>query len=444
MKRTDKLVLTVRAALKKKYGADFPELLALLKAGIVADRKKGLNTQVIFLDDRSGFGSLRIKPIHPKKSKVKDFKDIIDSFYKALNPDYILLFGAIDIIPQQKLNNLLYHIDGDDDHWVPSDLPYACNEPYSKDPNKFLSPVRVVGRLADMNGVKDMELVRTMIANASGFKTKTKNAYENYFGVSADPWKLSTKKSLLSTFNGPVRMNTAPPGGPAWTKKQLKPLSHFFNCHGALSSPTWYGQKGNQYPEALNSSGLTGKVEKYTIVTAECCYGTQLYKPHKNWLPNAMPICNNYFKNGAIAFLGSSNTAYGPSTVNDQADLITQYFFLNILAGASTGRALLEARQKYILNHGPDLSPTDLKTISQFNLLGDPAIQPVINLKDVQRKSLGIIQKQPYADDSRKERRKYLLSKGTALAGFVNRTEQGKKPTIQSTRAPIKKVLRDF
>jgi hypothetical protein len=444
MKKTDKLILTVNAALSNKYGAECGEILSMLKAAAAADTKKGLKTHVVFLDDRSSFGGLKIKPLNPKKASEKDYKNIIDTFYKLLNPDYIVLFGAVDIIPQQKLNNLLYHVDGDDDRWIPSDLPYACNEPYSKDPNKFCSPVRVIGRLADINGIKDMDLMRTMMKNTSGFKTKTRAAYQSYFGVSADKWKLSTEKSLELAFGGPANCKMVPPAGPAWKKLQLKPLSHFYNCHGALSTPTWYGQKGNSYPEALNSINLIGEVGKNTVVAAECCYGAQLYKPVKNDLPDSMPICNTYFKNGAIAFLGSSTIAYGPAATNDQADLLTQYFFMLILGGASTGRALLEARQKYILNHGPDLSPTDLKTICQFYLLGDPSIQPVADQKEVQRKSLGIIQKKQYSDDSRKERRKYLLSKGTALAGFVNRIEKGKKSSYQSTTASVKKVLNSF
>ena len=434
----------MRAALKTKYGTDFAELLSLLKSLAASDSKNGLKTQIIFLDDRSSFGSLKIKPLNPKKAKEKDFKDIIDSFYKALNPDYIVLFGAIDIIPYQKLNNLLYQVDGDDDHWIPSDMPYACNQPYSKDPNKFLCPVRVVGRLADINGIKDMKLLRTMISNIISFKSKSKSTYQEYFGVSTDNWKLSTEKSLEAAFGGPAHCKIVPPAGPLWGKADLKPLSHFFNCHGALSTPTWYGQKGNSYPEALSSGSLTDIVARNTVVTAECCYGAQLYKPGKNSLPESMPICNAYFKNGAIAFLGSSTIAYGPAITNEQADFMTQYFFMNLLGGASTGRSLLEARQKYITNHGPDLSPIDLKTIIQFNLLGDPSLQPVTGQKEAQKKSLGIIQKKPLADDSRKERRKYLLSKGTALAGFVNRTEKGKKSNSKSARTPIKKLLQEF
>jgi limonene-1,2-epoxide hydrolase len=56
--------------------------------------------------------------------------------------------------------------------------------------------------------------------------------------------------------------------------------------------------------------------------------------------------------------------------------LICQYFLQQVLAGASLGRAALEARQQFARS-SPELDPTDIKTIAQFNLLGDPSIQPV-------------------------------------------------------------------
>ncbi len=58
------------------------------------------------------------------------------------------------------------------------------------------------------------------------------------------------------------------------------------------------------------------------------------------------------------------------------ADLIVQYFLLEILGGASLGRAALRARQRYV-REIVDLDPTDLKTLAQFTLLGDPAVHPV-------------------------------------------------------------------
>ena len=47
-----------------------------------------------------------------------------------------------------------------------------------------------------------------------------------------------------------------------------------------------------------------------------------------------------------------------------------------MLAGASTGRAALESRQRFIEKASP-LSPMNRKTLAQFNLFGDPSIVPV-------------------------------------------------------------------
>jgi hypothetical protein len=445
MPKIDKLILSVKSVLREKYASDFPRVLSLLNKLIQSDLEKGLNTALIFLDDRKRLTSLHLKPIHAAGAKAKDYKNMVDSLYAHYNPDYILIFGAIDVFPQQKLKNLLYLADHEDDQWVASDLPYACNSPYSTDINTFLSPVRVVGRLADINGHPDIDLVSEMINNIIDFKPKKEEEYKPYFAASAIVWRRSSEESVENVFSGRPHVNLVPPKKYHWTSSQLYPLSHFFNCHGAFSDPNWYGQKGGRYPKAMTSSSLIGKIQRNTVVAAECCYGAQLYRPVAEQLPVSMPICNAYFKNGAIAFLGSTSAAYGPSSTNDQADLISQYFMMNILGGASTGRALLEARQKYILNQGPDLSPTDLKTIAQFYLLGDPSLQLVIGKTDAFKKSVGIIEKKIFQDSSRKERRKYLESKGTALAEFVNHLQPATKlDTGRNNKSHLKKLLSEF
>ncbi|MBS1598888.1 MAG: hypothetical protein JST75_11750 [Bacteroidetes bacterium] len=445
MPKVDKLILTVKSVLKKKYDEDFPELLLLLNQLVESDKQKGLNSLLIFLDDDRKFKSLRIKSINPSTAVDRDYKNCVDALYKNYDPDYIMIFGAIDVIPHQKLKNLLSPGDNEEDKFVPSDLPYACNEPYSTDPNKFLKPVRVIGRLPDINGVNDMKLVSTMIENIIGFKSKSKKDYEAYFAVSAEVWRKSTEKSIEGIFSGRSRVKLVPPSKYHWKRSQLKPLSHFFNCHGDDKTPYWMGQKGGRYPKSMTSAILDGEIQKNTIVAAECCYGAQLYHPAKDDLEETMPICNAYFKNGAIAFLGSTTIAYGNLTTNDQADFITQYFFMYVLSGASIGRALLEAKHKYIWNHGPDLSPTDLKTISQFNLLGDPSIHLVLSGKEKEKKTAGIIQEKNHEDNSRKERRKYLLSKGTALGSYVNKVEAGKKLVVgKKTKRNLDRIIADF
>jgi hypothetical protein len=108
------------------------------------------------------------------------------------------------------------------------------------------------------------------------------------------------------------------------------------------------------------------------VIAAECCYGAELYDPSQ--AADQQPIANSYFERGAVGFFGSTNTAYGEATRSSAADFITQYFMINVLAGASLGRACLEARQKFVDEQR--LDKYNLKTLAQFILLGDPSLHP--------------------------------------------------------------------
>ncbi len=111
-----------------------------------------------------------------------------------------------------------------------------------------------------------------------------------------------------------------------------------------------------------------------TIAGVECCYGAELYDPA---LANGQAgICNTYLAAGAHGYFGSSTIAYGPASGNGQADLICQFFLKHVLSGSSTGEAALRARLDFIQLLSV-AEPTDLKTLAQFNLMGDPSLHPV-------------------------------------------------------------------
>ena len=88
------------------------------------------------------------------------------------------------------------------------------------------------------------------------------------------------------------------------------------------------------------------------------------------------PICQSYLAQGAYGFLGSTTIAYGPARGNGAADLITQYFLIEVHKGASIGRAMLDARLEYV-RQSAEMDPIDLKTLAQFCLYGDPSVHPV-------------------------------------------------------------------
>lgn len=360
-----KLLVTNRAALQAKY-KDLTAIDAALNAIVTADKARGIDTTIADIDAK----------------KPADAKKAIDALSKQL-PDYIALVGGPDVIPYQDLQNPLHSPSGDPDEIVWSDLPYACEAPYSTNIHDFTGPSRVVGRIPDLPGVTEPSFLLALLDVAAKWTTHPPADYASCFGLSTADWQESTKLSLKTLFGETASLNLSPDAGPDFDEKMLAARTHFINCHGALNDAQFYGQKGATFPISHRSSVLKSRRFDATVVAAECCYGGQLFKPTND---DGWAIAARYLAGGAYAYFGSTTIAYGPATSNGLSDNLCQNFLRKAIGGASTGRAVLEARQEYIKGTS-FLAPQDLKTIAQFNLLGDPSVQPVTLPK---RRALGM------------------------------------------------------
>jgi hypothetical protein len=255
------------------------------------------------------------------------------------------------------------------------DLPYACDAPYSRDITKFIGPTRVIGRLPDMTGAREPSHLLACLETARMHKQRPLAQYLDYFALSVQLWKKSSALSLANIFGNARKLLLAPPTGSAAASRKLGPRSHFINCHGALADPRFYGEDRKGTPVALDSKDLRGRIREGTVAAVECCYGAELYDSIALKLPS--PICQSYLAQSAYGYFGSTTIAYGPAAGNGAADLITQYFLLEVQAGHSLGLAALKAQQRYV-EQVDELDPIDLKTLAQFYLLGDPSVQPVM------------------------------------------------------------------
>ena len=171
--RIDKVIITNLTALKAKYGAaGVVKIRDSVDALIAADKQRGLMSCLIPLDDAAAMKKLAATPVVNSRD-CKQNKIAIDGIYKALAPDYLLILGAIDVIPHQDLKNPLYDPspDGDPDKIAFGDLPYACEEPYSQKPQEFFGPTRVVGRLPDLTGGTDSGYIIGLLQTAASYKT---------------------------------------------------------------------------------------------------------------------------------------------------------------------------------------------------------------------------------------------------------------------------------
>jgi hypothetical protein len=434
--KLDKIIVANKAAIEKKYGANASKIFAALNALKASDKKKKLTCDIFFVDDAKTMQDAGGKAVDSTNASAAQCKPAVDALYKTYQPDYICLIGAPDIFPHVSLANPVFgKRDGDDDARIDSDLPYACDKKYSTKANDFVSPTRVLSRLPDIKGEPDPTYLVGLINNAIKSKPAKASSYKDYFGLSVLLWQKSTEESLDNIFAGHSKLSIAPTAGPKFSKAQLNGKLHFINCHGSPSDPNFYGQKGKDFPPALNTTALKGKISFGTAVAAECCYGAQLYMYSD---AESIPICNNYLAEGALGFAGSTNIAYGPAAGQGLADLITQYFLINVRNGASLGRAFLEVSQ-------PDIDPHELKTLAQFNLLGDPSVCLVESLQpknaDAKKsKSFEII-----ASNQRSLRRHEMQSKGAALGNGLSTPSLTKRPEISSKlKKELNEVLKEY
>jgi hypothetical protein len=356
-----KLIVTSERALKSKYGeAGWKKIEKAVQALVKADKARGVETTLVSLD---GKGAKAAKGGH-----ALSFKTAFDqAFVDAGRPEYTLILGGPDVVPLQALQNPAK----DEDPTVPSDLPYACDAPASDDTEKFVAPSRVVGRIPDLPGSQDPARLVALLLRAAAWAPLTKKSYASIFGLTAAEWKKSTTLSMQALFGKAAKPRLSPKEGPKWKAGDLSARAHFINCHGAPSDAQFYGQSGKSYPIAHRSVLLANRVKPGTVVAAECCYGAEVYQPFGD-----EGICTTYLDQGALGFVGSTTVAYGPADSNSAADLVCRYFLEEVLRGASLGRALLVARQRFAEAAAP-LSPIDLKTLAQFYLLGDPSLHAI-------------------------------------------------------------------
>jgi hypothetical protein len=386
-----KIIVTHRGALEARYGTAAARVFKAVDRLIAADRKRGMTSKLVALDQAGDMAQFRCAPMGNAKEDWVGAKRCVDAIDAAIRPHYFLILGDADIVPMQPLTNVVGILLqpeglGDDDAAIPSDLPYACDEPASDDPALFQGPTRAVGRLPDLPSARNPDLLVRLLRYAAEAKPLPPKRYARWFALSAMVWRSSTRRTVKRIFGDDSGLYLSPPQERGWSAARLAPRLHYFNCHGGNCDPGFAGQyppnpdgtEGEQ-TDALEGWDLRGRVKPGTVVAAECCYGAKVYSTRREDAAKSagrLPIPLQYLKQGAYGYFGSTTIAYGDVDGNDWADILCRMFVERVLAGCSLGRAALEARIGY-LKHAKLNDPPRLKTIAQFHLLGDPSIHPV-------------------------------------------------------------------
>jgi hypothetical protein len=376
-----KVVVTNWRALRSKYGRQLKKIEEALGALVEADRRRGIDTRVVHLDDRTEMEEYEARPVGRVDSPLQA-KHAIDDVFRHFKPSYLMILGASDVVRHQSLKSHLYSSQ-DSNRTVYSDLPYACEADYSTEIDRFTGPTRSVGRLPDVTGRSGAGYLAGLLRSAVRSEPLAAPAPDggSCLGISAKAWEESTRRNLDEIFahKRKYSLGLSPSEGPDWNSSLLARPIHFINCHGGKIDCRFYGDERSGGVDAgdliAHDSGcVAGRLTQGTVAVVECCYGARLFNPAD--ATSVLGICNTYLASGARAYFGSSTVAYGGDRTVEYADALCQYFLLHLLEGQTSGDAALAARLDFV--RGNDLDPIAYKTLAQFSLMGDPSLQPFL------------------------------------------------------------------
>jgi len=446
-----KLSVTVRTALQSKYAAAaIKKIDQAVARWIKADAARGIQTVHVALDSAQDLAKWNIAPLSANPS-AELVKSKIDALWKALGPDYLVLFGGPDVVPMfEEPNPSLDTKKGDDDPLVPTDNPYACSTAFKAGAiDSYMVPDRVVGRIPDLPGSDDPAWFCDYLATVSKHVPQPAKHYDKLYAVTAKEWLGGGQELVQFLGRPPASLLVSPPetDASATTKAGLKFPLHAIKCHGAQLDPRFFGQSGSKYPTMLSSASIKSTAQSSTLVAAGCCYGAQLFDidDPAAILRGEWPIASAYLRGGAVGFMGATMIAWvGPQTMTCGDWIVAQYL-KSALEGASLGRAMLEAKQQYlrwIAQQGWSVGKADQKTLIEFVLLGDPALHPVFAAPPGQVSVAAAVPSMRSRSTTVDRHRRRLLSQELAKAIRASQPERRNVRPAQIPKSALNRAAR--
>ena len=404
---TAALLVTHRGSLLRRYGQQtVEEIERRMDRLLAALGERGIVGRVLMVDQGSS-GRSRSDAAEADPRAVSELIQAARKQLEASNLrlDTILIVGGDSVIPFHRLPNPSQ--DADD--------AVCSDNPYGSESGSVHVPDIVVARLPD-GGADKGELLLALLQRSIEYHegwlisqtaargmalpllrrlvegTRAKRPIQAW-GATTESWR-EPSDLIYREFQSDRPLYVCPPAGPETLDiggvGDLGKLL-FFNLHGLSGGPNWYGQAANASPDDPLPVALTpndvGELEPATICFTEACFGAEVMARS---VADSMPL--RLLDRGALAFIGSTATAYGSVGLPlGGADILAQQVFMNLRRGQPIGRALLLARDwlaRETVERQGYLDPDDAKTLLSFVLLGDPWATPYA--KPVMQAKLGL------------------------------------------------------
>jgi hypothetical protein len=349
------IILTRQSALLSQVGMDGDDFASFISEYAGNCRNRGVAYAYLGLDPFPGGNGSSVSSVVVSLRKVVD----------VARPKYLFILGSETVVDVVRWENE----GADNDNDVPSDLCYSTldtNSPWKGQRYDFDEVVRV-GRLPTFpdETADEFTFYFENVTRHTGRLGKTVP-----YGLSALVWEKESNNEYGAISSQTVDVSPDVEKNSVGQRIGDDVNLMFFNLHGSDGDKYWYGQEGEDYPEAFSPQVLADRDGAY-MLGVEACYGAKFIGglgPHDSILLTAL-------QNKCLAFLGSSRIAYGQSNPEGScADIVVGTFVKCLADGQSAGDAHCEGLKRLFEdNDAPDDS--DIKTLAEFALYGDPSVR---------------------------------------------------------------------
>lgn len=347
------IILTKSSNLCSQLSCSTEQLNQLIKNYAEDSRKRGVSYYFLDMDFN--------KVSHSASGSVINVIDTLSEICNICSPKYLFILGNEKVIDFQVWKNESQ--DSDED--VSSDFGYTVldvTSPWKGLKYTFDSALRV-GRLPTWNG-EQFELFEIYFSKAKQFIGQILSVKP--YGLSALVWENESNHNYSSIASNFVDVSPQVTQFNVDGRIPADSNLFLFNLHGSDSTKFWYGQDGNDYPEAFSPENMS-RLSSPNFIGVEACYGA-MYENGKTYATSNVLAA---LSNNTIALLGSSRIAYGTSNPPGScADIVIGEFIKQIAKGATAGDAHIEGLKKITFGTMDD---SDIKTLCEFALYGDPS-----------------------------------------------------------------------
>ena len=347
------IMMTSEENLASQLGENVDDVRGAVAAYMRSADKRGVHYYYLDLGDNA------IENV--EGSDVAGIVSLLRRVVDVARPKYLFILGNEEVIDVATWEN--ESCDGDED--VYSDLVYSTLDTASPWEGQVFNSKEAlrVGRLPTTTG--DYLSFYSYFENARDGIGKIGDIRP--YGLSALAWEDESNEEYSAISDESI--DTCPDVTLEESGERISASNAnlmFFNLHGSDDTEYWYGQKGGNYPEAISPDVFEGYPCCF-FLGVEACYGARYIG-----LESDESIVKTAMANKCLALLGSSKIAYGTSEPEGTcADIVIGEFIRHIAKGDTAGDAHIAGLKQ--LTSASEMDDSDIKTLAEFALYGDPS-----------------------------------------------------------------------